>query len=112
MKPIPTEFSYNGFNYKQIRREGDVAVYQQILGKNPSYEVIIVQKHNGYTINGVTYPPAEFYPSTNDWGTKGWTIFGWGDQTRQKAIDKMHQVLQNIENKKNKKKKNDPETPN
>src|SRR5262245_51119839 len=28
-KPIATEFKHDGFNYRQIAREGDVAIYEQ-----------------------------------------------------------------------------------
>jgi hypothetical protein len=97
MKPIDTFFTYKGFDFRQIAREGDVAVYSQCFkgGKMPvAYEVVVIQKHDGYTIMGKTYPPAEFYPSTNDWGTKGFTIVT-DDTTKmkQKALDKMKAVL-------------------
>jgi len=97
VKPIDTFFTYKGFDFRQIVREGDVAVYSQCFkgGKMPvAYEVVVIQKHDGYTIMGKTYPPSEFYPSTNDWGTKGFTIVTTDTtKMKQKALDKMAKVL-------------------
>ena len=39
-----------------------------------SYEVIIVSRHSGYELGGQYIEPAETYPSSSQWGTKGWTF--------------------------------------
>jgi len=76
VKTLETEFSFKGFNYRQISRDGDVAVYEQRWGRNGSvaYETIIVQSHNGREIAGKQIPPSEFFPSTSSWGVKGWSF--------------------------------------
>jgi hypothetical protein len=35
--------------------------------------VIEIQSHNGLTMRGVFIPPAEFAPSNEQFGIKGWT---------------------------------------
>ena len=75
--PIKTEFASKGFEYKQILRDGDLAIYEQ-KSKNPKrtnidYEVIRIRRHNGYKIADQSFPPSEMYPSNSQWGTFGWT---------------------------------------
>ncbi len=88
MKILATEFSSKGFTYRQISRDGDVAVYEQRWGRNGSaaYETVIVQRHNGREIAGAYIPPAEFMPSSSQWGVKGWT-FTDKDGALQKALE-------------------------
>lgn len=100
MKPLPKEIVWKGFALTQIAREGDVAIYRQrdvgsaFKGPHVSYEVIVVQRHNGRTIFGKDYPPSEYYPSTEQWGTAGWTISGMGDEENLKAARaKMREVI-------------------
>ena len=100
MKTLDTVVESKGFRYTQVRREGKVAIYEQRLIKGKqlfAYEVIVVQSHNGYELGGNTYPPAEYYPSTNSWGTLGWTYSTIDPEAKKKAVDKMKQVLQNVE---------------
>jgi len=54
-----------------IKRSGNVGLFQE--KKYNSYEVIIIQSHNGREIMGNVIPPAEFAPSDESWGSKGWT---------------------------------------
>lgn len=98
MKILDTEILFKNFIYRQVKREGQFAIYSQAFKNKPdkiiAYEVIIIQKHNGYELAGVKYPPAEFYPGTNQWGKAGWTISGLGDKNLEKALDKMRQVME------------------
>lgn len=94
MKPLATKIKSKGFLYRQVWREGMKAVYSQARLNNPdkiiAHEAILVQSHNGYTLAGNTYPPAEFYPRTADWGSKAWTFTG--STSRQLALDRLSQV--------------------
>lgn len=74
-KPIKTEFRSRGFDYKQIKREGDIAVYSQtrITTGKQNFEVILVARHKGFRVAGQEFPPAETYPTANQWGARGWT---------------------------------------
>jgi hypothetical protein len=75
MKILEKEFNANKFNFKQITRVGDAAIYEKtaIGGKAVSIEVIRIKSHNGYELAGVKIAPAEVYPSSSQWGIYGWT---------------------------------------
>lgn len=74
-KVIPTEFKKKGFDYKQIKRDGMKAIYQQTrVGTSMSnYEVVKLGRHNGYNMGGAFIEPAETYPGSSLWGIMGWT---------------------------------------
>ncbi len=106
MKPLPTQLDYKDFTYRQVARDGMVAVYSQSFkGENApfAYEVIIVQSHNGYSMMGNEVAPSEFYPKDEDWGKKAWTISGHGERNRRFALDKMRQVMDDMVMKQDKK---------
>ncbi len=80
-KTLETDFTKNGFRLRQIRREGDVAIYHKValqgnvhpVTYDVGFETIVVSRHDGYEIGGVKVEPAETYPSSEQWGQKGWT---------------------------------------
>jgi hypothetical protein len=77
-KPLPVEFRSGGFNYRQIAREGDAAIYEQTWGScsNPSvcYEVIRVRRREAFQIDGRFVEPAEVYSNSDVWGVDGFTF--------------------------------------
>ena len=77
-KPLPTQFRRNGFDYRQIAREGHAAIYEQTWSgcRNPiiSYEVIRIRRREGFQIGGRFVEPAEIYPNSETWGTDGFTV--------------------------------------
>lgn len=75
MKTLSKDIKKDGFNLKQIKRKGDKAIYIKTKSgtKLKNYEVIRIGRHNGYTIAGQYIAPSEIYPSTSEWGVKGWT---------------------------------------
>ena len=77
-KPLPTRFRRDGFNYQQIARQGDVAIYKQSWSgcSNPSvcYEVVRIRRRDGFQIGGRFVAPAEIYPSSGAWGVDGFTL--------------------------------------
>jgi hypothetical protein len=90
MKILEKKFVSHGFNFEQIFREDDLAVYKKWkegqMSKD-SFEAIKIKSHNGYTIAGNFCPPSEMYPSNESWGVLGFTCL-----TREAAyarIDKM-----------------------
>lgn len=74
-KPLRTSFRSKGFDYRQIERVGDVAMFEQTKPglSEPRYEVVIVQRHDAYEIGGAKVEAAETMPSTSAWGRLGWT---------------------------------------
>jgi hypothetical protein len=77
-KPLPIEFRSGDFNYRQIAREGNVAIYEQTWTGNSDptvcYEVIRIRRRNGFEINGRFVEPAEVYPNSDVWGVDGFTF--------------------------------------
>ena len=77
-KSLPTRFRRHGFDYRQIAREGDAAIYEQTWSgcRNPSVccEVIRVKRRDGFHIGGRFVEPAEVYPNSEAWGVDGFTV--------------------------------------
>ena len=77
-KPLPTRFRRDGFNYRQIAREGDAAIYEQTWSGCPEpsvcYEVIRIRRHDGFQVNGRFVEPAEIYPKAEAWGVDGFSL--------------------------------------
>ena len=76
--PLPTRFRTGGFEYRQIAREGNVAVYEQTWIGSPKrsvcYEVIRIRRRAGFQIGGRFVEPAEVYPKSGAWGVDGFTL--------------------------------------
>jgi hypothetical protein len=77
-KALPTRFRRDGFDYRQIAREGDAAIYEQRWSgcAEPSvcYEVIRIRQRDGFQINGRFVEPAEIYPKADAWGVDAFTL--------------------------------------
>ena len=88
-KPLRTEFKSRGFNFKQLARDGDFAVFSKTKDSwsHEAYEVIKVGRHNGYVLGGVTIEPAETYPSSEQFGVAGFSY-----QTKEKALKKFEEL--------------------
>ena len=90
MKLLPATFTKQGFDHALIQREGNVAIYQRNRtgSARTHFEVVRIGHHNGFTLAGVVIPPAETYPSAEQWGTKGWTC-----DTLGRANSKMIELI-------------------
>lgn len=73
MKLLPTEFRKHGYEFRQLQREGDVALFEKRQGTVVAYEVVIVQRHEEYVMAGNTIAAAEAMPGNETWGLKGWS---------------------------------------
>jgi hypothetical protein len=77
-RPLPKAFRHDGFDYRQIVREADAAIYQQIWNgcRNPSvsYEVIRIRRRKAFQIGGRFVEPAEIYPNSEAWGVDGFAF--------------------------------------
>lgn len=94
-KPLTERFNKYGYTFSLLKREGDLAIFKQHKKKKIyNYEVILVGRHNGYEINGIFFEPSEFYPSTSEWGTKGFTC-----GTLEAAELRFKKLKDNIETK-------------
>jgi hypothetical protein len=80
-KILEPTFTKNGFLFQQVQREGDIAIYHKVAQRGPlhvhtadaGFEVVVISRHNGYVLGGATIEPAETLPSSEQWGTKGWS---------------------------------------
>jgi hypothetical protein len=77
-KPLPKEFRRDGFDYRQIAREGNAAICEQrwtgCAEPSVCYEVIRIRQREGFQINGRFVGPAEVYPKSEAWGVDGFTL--------------------------------------
>lgn len=77
-RALPTELRRGGFTFRQIAREGDIAIYSQSWDgcddPNVCFEVIRIRRREGFHIAGRFAEPAEVYPSAAAWGTDGFTF--------------------------------------
>jgi hypothetical protein len=77
-KPLPTRFRRDGFEYRQIAREGNAAIYEQTWDGcsdvSVCYEVIRIRRRDGFQIGGRFVEPAEVYPNSDAWGVDGFTF--------------------------------------
>ena len=90
-KPLPIQFRKNGFNYRQIMRNGNAAVYEQTWNRCPnpsiSYEVICIRRREGFQIDDRFVEPAEVYPNPEAWGVDAWTRL-----SKDAAIAKLREI--------------------
>lgn len=77
MKPLPQRFSKSKFYFSVLKRVGDVVLLSKkhIETSVEGYEVCIVQKHKERSMGGAVIPATEALPSSEQWGTSGWTPF-------------------------------------
>lgn len=91
-KPLPKQFRRDEFDFRQIAREKNAAIYQQhwIGCAEPSvcYEVIRIRRRDGFTIGGRFVEPAEVYPNSEAWGVDGWTVQG-----KEAAFHKLQETI-------------------
>lgn len=75
MKSIEQQFTYDGFRFRQIARQGDVVLLEKTkpAHRYPSYEIVILQIHPPCTVHGRRYPAREAMPRSTEWGLLGWT---------------------------------------
>lgn len=96
MTILPTTFTKNGFNHRQLTRDGRIALFERSAIKRPGfpclapphYEVVVITAHNGFTFPGADKPtpPGEVYPCATVWGSKGWTFTDKRD-AQKKYVD-------------------------
>jgi hypothetical protein len=91
-KPLPKEVRRDGFDYRQIAREGYAAIYEQrwtgCAEPSVCYEIIRVKRREGFEINGRFIEPAEVYPPSESWGLDGWTV-----QDKETAFCKLRELV-------------------
>jgi len=78
MQPLATQFADQTFQYTQLAREGDLAIFEQRHKASGTcrYEVVRIRvvPENRWP-NGEVSPEREVYPGANSWGRLGWTCW-------------------------------------
>lgn len=89
---LPEVFRQGGFTLERILLDGRYAIYRQIdsSGSTVSYELHRARPKTRYKTS------VRFWgtPTTNDWGTHGWTL-----PTCERAVEKLNGLLRKEENK-------------
>ena len=85
-RTLPLVIDKHQHRYTQMFRKGRIALYKQEYRPDSGfenisthYEVIIIRFNKGDKTLGIV--PHEAYPSTYDWGIKGWTFIRYEDAT-------------------------------
>jgi hypothetical protein len=75
MKTIPTEFTKLGFHHRQVWREGELAIFERFQDGQivPHYEAVRIRVGVGHPMSADAGLPVEVYPSSEAWGTSGFT---------------------------------------
>jgi len=74
VKPLSESFKSDGFNFRQLYREGDIALFEKSKSeRNRGYEVVRIQKREACLAFGKLLPAREVMPSSERWGKDGWT---------------------------------------
>ena len=83
MKPLPDNFHSDGFDFRILRRGGDVAlVVKSKPGGTSSYEVVRLIHVPARQMFGRLVPAHEAMPASEQWGQRGWS---YPDRDRAEA---------------------------
>lgn len=76
MRLLETNFRKDGFDFVQIERKNGWCIYSKTKTgfKSTFYEVMKIKSHNGREIAGKQFPPSEYLPSSEEWGTNGFSF--------------------------------------
>jgi hypothetical protein len=87
LRPIRTRFRRGGFDYRQIAREGDWAIYEQRWrgSENVAYEVVRIRLGSGLLLG------QEVYPSFEKWGVDAKTL-----TDRDAAFHKLREIAASL----------------
>lgn len=101
MKPIPNNFRKNSWDYKLIKRVGDVVIYAQSKkGIIKAYETHKIRQKTASTcefhgsvgkVITVNHPNREILAGNEDFGRYGWTFF-----TLEKAQEKLQELTKGV----------------
>jgi hypothetical protein len=73
-RPIPETFVHGGFTLTKLKRDGDVALYEQRAPSGSKrYETVVIRRREASEVFGKPVSAREAYPGSSDWGSCGWT---------------------------------------
>jgi hypothetical protein len=87
---LPRTLRHAGFDLRQVKRIGQVALYKKTKGNCTGWEIILIRKRPGHHLpNGKYLSVRECYPASSEWGIRGWTAMSFA--TAQKQFNKQVQ---------------------
>lgn len=90
LKKLPVTFKKNGYDFEQLDRGEQKAIYSATFGgRVVAFEVIKIRirKEQTNLFTGNLDPPTEIYPGNEQFGKTGWFI-----STREKAYEKYNSL--------------------
>ena len=88
MKTLPDKLTKYGFEYTNILRGKRSFVFKQSYTPNTTYfEVFKRRVNREFTINGVTIPESEAFPTDNAFG-----VWAWSYRSYDKALKKYNEL--------------------
>ena len=103
MKALANEFRKSGFDFKLLLRDGNVALLRKTKPglSFESYEVVRVQRHNGYQIAGKKIPPAEMMPSSYNLGNTRMDVHFLRRRVREVQSTERQTISSHVSNARN-----------
>ena len=91
--PLSEAFSLGRYQYRQVYRSNEFAIYSQALaGVSPvAFELVRIRVEPKKQIHGKSYPRREVYPNAEAWGSDAWTLHSKAD-----AIAKLRTVRRRV----------------
>jgi hypothetical protein len=89
LSTLPVTFSRGGFDFEQLQRSGNVALFGKQRGAHRSFEVMMLERRTCRVVYGKICPAHEVLPPSSRWGQKGWTLM-----TLARAEAKFAEVVQ------------------
>ena len=81
---LPCGLRHDGFDLRQVERIGRVAIYEKTKGPYKGWEIILIRKRPGRQLPGGKHIAArEQYPSSAEWGIRGWTAMSLANAKKQ-----------------------------
>ena len=76
MRELPTAFRNGGFDFQLLKRHGGIALFRKTKPgfSFETFEVVVVQHHKERIIAGKSIEGGEAMPSSEQWGSKGWSF--------------------------------------
>lgn len=77
MKLLPDNWTRSGFQHLVIAREGMVVLVERrgIKHRKPHFEVAKIRVNQERLLHGRRIEQGEAYPSSQEWGSRGWTYY-------------------------------------
>lgn len=88
MKILEKSFRKNGFDFEQVFRQGNVAIYKQTKAEQPGnihFEVGKIRENKARDQFGQHFEACESWPSSEEWGVRGFSYFSF-EEANNKAI--------------------------